>query len=459
MKNRKILFLTTCCFLLSFLGCKKEFLDKKPSTTLNVPTTLTDIQMLLDNVQELNFSVGLGDLSSDNLYLEFNTWKNQPSPYSSNSYIWAKDLFAGQGNIPDWNRPYKTVLTANVALEQLRKIQRTNANNRKYDELKAMALFIRSYMFFDLAQVFALPYDEHTASVDWGIPLRLEPDINKTTTRMTIKDTYEQILTDVFLARDLVQTTYDLNFLNRPSKASVYGFLSRIFLTMRKYDKAGLYADSSLYYHDKLIDYNSLSKVSKLPFNLVNDEMLYPCFLVTNYPISSLFKSQGYSIDTLLYNSYHPNDLRKQILFSINGKSINRKGGYGGARLNENSIATDELFLTRAECFARAGNTQQALNDLNKLLSKRFITGTYKDKTNLSGDALLDTILLERRKELVNRGTRWNDIRRLNKEGANLELIRNLNGQIFKLAPNDKKYALPIPPDVISYTLMPQNNR
>jgi len=445
--------------LVASLSCKKEFLDKKPSTNLNVPTTLTDIQMLLDNVQELNFSVGLGELSADDFYMDYNSWKNQYSPFYSNTYVWSKDIFVGQGEIPDWNQPYKTILTTNVALEQINKIQRTQTNGKSYDELKAMALFLRSYMLFDLAQVFALPYDENTANSDLGIPLRLEADINKKTTRATLRATYDQILSDITLARNLIQTSYSSNNLNRPTKASIYGFMSRIYLNMRKYDKAGLYADSALLIHNKLIDYNTINISSRLPFNIMNEELLFPCFLTSNNPIFSLYRSQGYSIDTILYKSYKPNDLRKQIFFSINGKSINRKGGYAGARISENSIATDELFLTRAECAARGGNSESAIEDLNTLLSKRFSVGTFSRFNNLSGKQLLDTILIERRKELVNRGLRWNDIRRLNKEGRQIELIRNLNGKIFKLEPNDVKYALPIPPDVISFTNYPQNNR
>jgi hypothetical protein len=207
------------------------------------------------------------------------------------------------------------------------------------------------------------------------------------------------------------------------------------------------------------MDYNQISTTARQPFTLINDEMLYQCYLVSNDPAFYLFRSQGYSIDTLLYRSYNNNDLRKSIFFSINGTYINKKGGYGGSRISENSMATDELYLTRAECYARSGNNDKALNDLNTLLFKRYITGTYVPFANLSGTNLLNTILTERRKELVSRGLRWNDIRRLNKEGYNITLTRNLNGKVYTLPPNDPRYALPIPPDVITLSGIHQNNR
>ena len=124
-----------------------------------------------------------------------------------------------------------------------------------------------------------------------------------------------------------------------------------------------------------------------------------------------------------------------------------------------NGITSDEFYLTRAECFSRANNANKALEDLNTLLSNRWKTGTYTPLANLQGANLLNLILKERRKELIFRALRWNDIRRLNKEGFNITPIRNLNGTIYTLPPNDPRYALPIPPDVITLSGIPQNNR
>jgi len=71
----------------------------------------------------------------------------------------------------------------------------------------------------------------------------------------------------------------------------------------------------------------------------------------------------------------------------------------------------------------------------------------------------LDTILVERRKELAFRGLRWSDLRRLNKEGWGIMLNRNLNGVPYTLPPNSELYTLPIPPDVIQLSGIMQNPR
>lgn len=460
MKNRKnVIIGVLSCAMLLLIGCKKDFLDEKPATDLNVPTTLNDLQLLLDNDAVLNRSPALGEYSADDYYMTDDIWKNQPVLQYSNEYIWAKDIFSGVGNITDWNSPYTQVLYANIVLKQLEKINRDAANGQYYDNIKGSALFLRAWAFFDLAQVFAMPYDMVTANSDLGIPLRLTPDINETSTRSTIKGTYDQILSDAMLAKKLLTSkTSTLNG-NRPSKAAAYAFLSRMYLTMRDYSQSGLYADSALMLNSSLIDYNTLSTTSTTPFSIINAETIYRNALVSSNKTIFLRTSEGYSIDSLLYQSYETNDLRKDVYFSVNGKYINKKRGYLGGSGIANGLITDELYLNRAECYARAGKLDEALNDLNTLLTTRWKSGTYIPYSSTSVQDVLAKILSERRKELVMRGLRWNDIRRLNKEGYNLVLKRNLNGQVYTLPPNDPRYALPIPPDVISLSGIPQNKR
>ena len=51
------------------------------------------------------------------------------------------------------------------------------------------------------------------------------------------------------------------------------------------------------------------------------------------------------------------------------------------------------------------------------------------------------------------------DIKRLNKEGSNINLVRKLDGQVYMLTAGDLRFALPIPEDVIELSGMLQNPR
>ncbi len=116
------------------------------------------------------------------------------------------------------------------------------------------------------------------------------------------------------------------------------------------------------------------------------------------------------------------------------------------------------MYLIRSEAHARAGRVTEAMDDLNALMitrwnnSEPFPLFTATDQADA-----LSKILTERRKELYGRGLRWMDIKRLNKEGANITLKRMINGQTYTLAPNADYYALPLPADIIKLTGIPQN--
>ena len=101
---------------------------------------------------------------------------------------------------------------------------------------------------------------------------------------------------------------------------------------------------------------------------------------------------------------------------------------------------------------------QEAMDDLNRLLIKRWNAATvYVPVMAVNKQSALETILLERRKELLMRGLRWIDIKRLNKEGHNIVQKRVVNNVVYTLPANDPRYALPIPIDIIRATGMAQN--
>ncbi len=177
--------------------------------------------------------------------------------------------------------------------------------------------------------------------------------------------------------------------------------------------------------------------------------------------------STAIAVDPVLIGLYETNDLRLSIFFGKNAlNNLNVKRGYIGAGIYTfTGLATDEVMLIKAECLARKGNFNSAMDVLNQLLVKRYkidpITkkSTYVDQTAVSIDDALNKVLIERRKELVWRGLRWHDLKRLNKEGANITLKRNVGGTEYLLPPNSPLYIFPIPDDEIALSGIKQNIR
>lgn len=462
MKRKQQTYYLLCIAIISCLfACRKdELLDKKPSTDIVVPSTLEDFLALLDNDPIMNETPVLGDVSADNYYLLSSFWTGL-NVKERNAYVWSQDIYQGQINIPDWNIPYQQVFYANVVLDGLSKITVTPTNEQLFGMVKGGAHFARGLAFYHLAQLFAPAYDNASATSDPGIPLRLTPGIDEVSVRASVQQTYDQIIADVKEACRLLPASVATNNRNRPCKPAAFLLMARTYLSMRMYDKAGLYADSSLQLYNELMDYNSLSTTSPFPISRANTEIMYQARLYSGTAVMKAVTATSCIIDSTLYKSYAPDDLRKVIFYgsNISGLPI-AKGSYTGSTYDFSGLATDEAYVTRAECLARAGNTTAALNDLNTLLRKRWKSGVPFVPLTASTSAEAITVALsERRKELPFRGIRWADIRRLNKEGANIILARFVNSQPYTLPPGDKRYVLPIPPDVIALSGIPQNPR
>lgn len=457
MYNR---FYTYLLFLaLSFLvfvtsGCKK-FLDEKSSQTLTIPSKVQDVQMLLDDWLPVNSrNPYSGVVSADEYFLTDQNWASLPLLFRE-MHIWSPTNFFPAGTNNDWALCYNVIYRANVVLEYLTKIPRTEENKTAWDYAKGHALFLRSHMFFQLLTIFSPAWDENTAATDLGIPLRTSPDFNLPSVRNSVSQCFNRILDDLKLSAQLMPKL-PIQVL-RPSKAAAYGLLARTSLYMRNYDNAYLYADSALQIYSTLINYNNpipnfYNPAAAHPFSRFHPEVIFASNI--GYPAAV---NRGF-IDTSLYQSYSNDDLRKTIFFT-NTQILVFKGNYEGNENLFNGISTDELFLIRAECLARKNYVQEAMQDINKLLLHRYKTGTFSPLSAANSAEALKIILTERRKQLLFRGTRWQDIKRLNKEGANIILIRKLNNQTYTLVPNDLRYALPIPTDVLELTGMPDNPR
>jgi tetratricopeptide (TPR) repeat protein len=446
--------LTHVLLLVLLLSSCKKFLDEKPDKKLAVPATLADFQRLLDDDAKMNrIFPCYGEASADNYYLTDADFNGLTNLEDKNTYLWEGDVIL-QKKPNSWADLYFAVNTANVILEGLNKISKTSENAGAWNNVKGSALFFRAASFYAVADIWALPFDSATASTTLGIPLRLSSDFNIPSKRSSLKETYDRILQDLNEAKELLPPL-SIHVM-RPSKRATYGILSRVHLSMRNYTKAKAYADSTLQLSGDLMDYNTLNVSANNPFSRFNKEVVFHTTMSATPPITT----SRAKIDSVLYKSYSDNDLRKQAFFRSNGNgSYSFKGTYEGSGTSFNGITLDEMILTRAEGYAREGNLAAALDDVNYLLKRRMKTGTFSPVNTTTKEETIKKILEERRKELLMRGLRWTDLRRLNKEGYGITLRRKINNEVFELTPNDKRYALPFPEYVIEMTGMEQNPR
>lgn len=458
----KYLFLLFVIPLLSLCKKQDEWLNKKANKSDVVPTTLADFQLVMNNTNVMNTGYGAyGTISSDNFHITYANWLSAYDNSERNAYIWAKEVYEG-GNSNDWNECYQRIGFANIVLDGIEKIPTTTDNQIEKNTLRGTALFFRALNFFELLETFAKPYDKSTANTDLGIVLRLTSDVNVKSTRATIQQGYEQVLTDLTQAHTLLPNLPQ--FKTQPSKIAANGLLSRVYLYMGEYGKAHTQANLALIAYNTLIDYNTLSTSAPLPFPSFQSDNKEVIFYIT----ASNWGSVSYSIlrvDQDLYDQYEANDLRKTVFYVNNGASgIQYKGNYAGINSGEQfcGVSTNELYLIRAEAAVRINDIDAALIDLNTLLKMRWNKdASYTPFSTTNQEVALTKIIAERRKELPFFGSRrWQDLRRLNKDTRFSKILtRSLNNVTYTLPPNDPRYVYAIPDIEVRLSGVPQNPR
>lgn len=436
--------------LVGISSCSKEWLDHKTSQSLAVPATLNDFQLLMNNTYTFNlYRSYTQEVTADGHFISDAIFQGGGGNLF-NIYTWSQTY--PYLNVDDWIKNYFAIVTCNIALEGLAKIHPDNsADQRQWNDLRGEALFFRALSFFELSQIFAPTYDSVTAAKDMGIPIRLSSDVNLPSTRASVQQTYDQITGDLIAARSLLPLIP--SYKSHPSSPAVDALLARVFLSMEKYTNAKQAADSCLAHYNSLMDYNNdpdINISNTYPFTRFNKEVIFH---------GAMLVSDGvFLMDTAFYHLYGPGDLRKGLFYTFNPDStIDFIGSYDGDGQFFSGLATDEIYLIRAECEARAGDASSAMIDLNNLLTNRFIAGTPPIMAP-TADSALSLILTERKKELITRAQRWSDLRRLNRDPRfAITLQRTVLGVGYTLPPNDYRYTFPIPDDIIQYSHIPQN--
>lgn len=448
-----------CC------SCAEEFLETRKDKSQMVPRTLDDVQLLLDNnVQVFGTTAGLPTIASDEFFTDRGVLSTL-AVNERNSYTWAQDFYEGTISNLDWSVPYLQVFYANMALEVLKEIRETDGvSELRKDHLEGTALFHRSYAFFNLAQEFSENYLPSVNDGDPGIPLKLTGNIHEPLSRPDLKTTYERIVSDLVLAEQLLPE--DVENLSRPSKVSARALLARVYLSMSDYPRALGCAERAIP-ELSLLDYSQIDTTSPtrnlFPAALPkgNPEIAYYS-VATNYRFPTLGLTG--TVDTSLYGEYEKGDLRRVLYFRKldNSSRVVFRGSYSSIHTNAffSGLALDELLLIKAECLARTGSGERAIDVLNSLRRARFAKGDYRELTWAGDGDALSKVLQERRKQLLARGLRLGDLKRLNREDRYKKtLTRLLDGERLVLKPGDPRYVFPIPADEIERHGFVQNER
>lgn len=163
---KKILYLLSICFCSLLLSCD-EYLDAKPDKKTIVPSSLSDVNALLDYPVLATASV-IAEGCTDNMYLLETNWNAISALRDRNMYIWENTDLDGDAGI--WSGKYNHIFVCNVALIALDKIVPKDNEEEEWKRLKGSALFLRSFGFLSCCNCLQNPIRPAQRLQIWAFP-------------------------------------------------------------------------------------------------------------------------------------------------------------------------------------------------------------------------------------------------------------------------------------------------
>ncbi|WP_303315327.1 RagB/SusD family nutrient uptake outer membrane protein [Flavivirga abyssicola] len=434
-----------------------DYVDIEPKGNA-IASSLDDVDQLLGNASALSFELGnaIPNLVHDNIQLSeaeiVTAGNSRESDFIDNIYQLEPIFYEGTQTDLGWSRHYISIGYTNHILEVLEGIDTDDPLKNVYE---GEAKVHRAYHYFQLVNVYGVHYGlPQAAESGSGVPIvTVFSDDIVPISRNTVNEVYDFIVQDL---EDAIAALPNINGTNnRPSKAAALGLLAEVYLHMGDYEKALLNAEDALSINSTVLDYNTdlidFFGLLSLPTDIDNPEniLMKEAFVLTAFDPRTFEEIifSGYS-DELLSISDVDNDLR--FLFTIENPNTGNTV-LSDEYIFELGITVPKLLLIQAECLARTGDFEEAMNVVNELRANRFEASFVATDGHLltaaNADEAIAHIIDESRREFHVSGKRFFDIKRLNAiENAGISLTR---GDIT-YAPNSINWAMPISENVIN---------
>jgi hypothetical protein len=376
-----------------------------------------------------------------------------------------------------WYVAYKIINTANQNIESA--VEGKSVAN---DNLIGENYFLRAMAHFDLLRLFAKPYSHGTENK--GVVLRLNSADPDNMARATVGACYTQVEQDFLKAAELLAlgTRRGVEY---GSKEAAWAMLSRLYLYMEKNDKAIEFATKVI--ESPLVSLEPKTSYLNLFWNSYTSK---ESIFVMKHVLQD---DRGFGSIGSMYNTDrgigwgevfaseplrnilddHPEDVRNTLIkpqYKANGIDLETRNGIPKYFVTKHSYQDDvvslssphvirlgEVYLNRAEAYAKIGEDQKALDDANVIRARAGISGTgLYALGKLQGTAsVLAAVLQERRLELAYEGHRAIDVYR-NK----LSMDRNFPGVQPKevIDWNNARNIYYVPQDELAVNLLAKQN-
>lgn len=428
---------------LSISSCDK-ILEVQPTTYIEAENALTNIigvQAALNGayagLRNANYyarnMVIYPDLLADNLRLV------QSATQSGRGV--GIDVNNPGNHLNIWSATYDIVQKVNVVIDATETV--SDGTEAQRATIKGQALFLRALAYFDLLRTYSYNPNHLVNGFDLGVPLITEAvdDYTKITlpARATVLEGYTLVERDLLEAIAQLSTSGVNQTLNTPyygSKAAAHALLSRLYLywagdklpaaieqaTLALSSGVGTFQNSPSGYLNMWAAPTKPESLFEVQFASVNEvpqtsnNNTIQAYLQQELSGNQLLGWGDAVMADNLLSIYEPGDIRQQVVVPYtrsNGEPVVQTDKFSGSKGvfgwdNVPVIRISEVYLNRAEAYARNGQTEEAQADLNLIRQRCGLSEIFP-----SGPALLEAILKERRLELAFEGHRFFDLTRL----------------------------------------------
>ncbi|MGV3530681.1 MAG: RagB/SusD family nutrient uptake outer membrane protein [Flavisolibacter sp.] len=476
---KKSLIYIVPILLLAIAGCKKDYLETKPSdaaTEEEIFSQYGSVSAALQGVYKEMFAFAVGggshsdygqksyDISADLMGNDM-VVHTQGYGWYNTTYQLTNWGLATVGQMPDfaWYRFYDQIKQANKIINNADGIK--DASPEQKESIKGQAYGIRAYAYFYLINYYQQSYKGNESKP--GVPIYTQ-DTTGGKPRGTVQDVYNQIISDLTKAETLL-TGKTRASKNDIDVSVVQGFRARTALMMEDWATAATYANKARQGYPLLTGaaytartaFSSISTPewmwgSRIP---ASEATIYASFF-SHMDIST----GGYAalgsqkkITKALYDQIPATDVRKQI-FKTPGTGTTSDPDYNQHKFQVPDVTNRwdadyvymraaEMYLIEAEALARQGQTGPAITVLESLVKTR---NPNYSAAGLSGNDLINEILLQRRIELWGEGWALLDIKRLDQglnrpSGPGNHGAPNFDPGVYTTQPEDPRFLMRIP--------------
>ena len=304
----------------------------------------------------------------------------------------------------------------------------------KGNQYKGECLFLRALTYHNLMIHYALPYNVE-GNNNYGMPIYTKA-VNdpsqlaeqQSIGRSTVKETYDQILSDLNNAESMLPDIIDADKIGRASKGAAIALKTRVYLHMRDWNNVvteakKLEGGRFILETNPATPFVSYKDNQESIFSIPNDSQDNAS---VNGAMSAMMSARegGRAMcptSPTLYNSkfWKGDDKRRNLVLYRASDDYYFCDKYQNPQTREEYapiLRYAEVLLNEAEAAARAGDKTLALEKLNQVRDRSLAdpaTQTYKASDFANTKALVEAILWERRIEFQGEGRRWEDIHRL----------------------------------------------